>query len=355
MFDPKSLLDALVRGNAQQTPGTSSGGGLEDLLRNFLPNAGAGASQSGSPQTSNLQPEAGSSGNPLGDLLSKLQQGGQGGGGIGEILGKLQQQAGGAGGIADILGQVFGQAKSGVREGAGRLDQATGASDRARDVMGQLTGRSPDELMAQLKELLANNKMGAGAALGGLGALILGTGAGRSLAGSAIKLGGLALIGGLAYKALQNYQQGVPPLTGGKAAAPAQALLAAPTGSGFEAEASTGEHATILIRAMIAAAAADGRIDAAEQKKILGSFGKSDLDPAARQFLARELEKPATVEELASACSSPEEAAKIYTAARISVDVDSDEEHEFLTALAEALGIDDDLAAHIDAAARTAA
>jgi len=355
MFDPKSLLDALVRGNAQQNPGASSGGGLEDLLRNFLPNAGAGAGQSGSPQTSNLQPEQGSTGNPLGDLLSKLQQGGQGGG-LGEILGKLQQQAGqGTGGIADILGQVFGQAKSGVREGAGRIDQATGASDRARDVMGQLTGRSPDELMAQLKELLANNQMGAGAALGGLGALILGTGAGRSLAGSAIKLGGLALIGGLAYKALQNYQQGAPPLTGGKAAAPAQALLAAPSGSGFEAEASTGEHATILIRAMIAAAAADGRIDAAEQKKILGSFGKSDLDPAARQFLARELEKPATVEELASACSSPEEAAKIYTAARISVDVDSDEEHEFLAALADALGIDDDLAAHIDAAARTAA
>ena len=237
MFDPKSLLDALVRGNAQQSPGASSGGGLEDLLRNFLPNAGADASRSGSPQTTNLQPEQGSSGNPLGDLLSKLQQGGQGGGGLGDILGKLQQQAGGAGGIADILGQVFGQAKSGVREGAGRIDQATGASDRARDAMGQLTGRSPDELVAQIKELIANNQMGAGAALGGLGALILGTGAGRSLAGSAIKLGGLALIGGLAYKALQNYQQGLPPLTGGKAAAPAQALLAAPGGSGFEAEA----------------------------------------------------------------------------------------------------------------------
>ena len=105
---------------------------------------------------------------------------------------------------------------------------------------------------------------------------------------------------------------------------------------------------------MIAAAAADGRIDPAEQAKILGSFGKSDIDPAARQFLARELEEPATVEELASACSSPEEAAKIYTAARISVDVE-DEEHEFLAKLADALGIDDELAAHIDAAARTAA
>ena len=175
-----------------------------------------------------------------------------------------------------------------------------------REAAGQVTGRSPEELVAQIKELIANNKLGAGAALGGLGALILGTGAGRSLAGSAVKLGGLALIGGLAYKAYQNYQQGLPPLTGAKAGAP-QALLAAPSGSGFEAEAASNDQATLLIRAMIAAAAADGRVDAAEQKKILSGFGKGDLDADARQFLARELEKPATVDELAEACSSPEE------------------------------------------------
>jgi uncharacterized membrane protein YebE (DUF533 family) len=352
MFDPKSILDALVRGNAQQTPGASSGGSLEDLLRNFLPDAGGG--RNASAQQANLQPGEGApsgSGNPLGDLLSKLQQ--QGGGGLSEILGKLQQQASQPGGIADILGQVFGQATSGVREGAGRLDQATGASDRMRDAMGQMTGRSPEELVAQIKELIANNKMGAGAALGGLGALILGTGAGRSLAGSAIKLGGLALISGLAYKAYQNYQQGLPPLTGAKAGAP-QALLAAPGGSGFEAEATTNDQATLLLRAMVAAAAADGRIDEAEQRKILSNFGTNDLNEAARQFFAREFAKPATVDELGEACSEQEEATKIYTAARLAVDVDTDEEHEFLAALADRLGIDDDLAAHIDAAARNA-
>ena len=352
MFDPKSILDALVRGNAQQNPGASSGGGgLEDLLRNFLPNAGA---RGETPQSANLQPGEGApsgSGNPLGDLLSQLQQ--RGGGGLSDMLGKLQAQASQPGGIADILGQVFGQAKAGVREGAGRIDEATGASDRMRDATGQLTGRSPEELVAQIKELIANNKLGAGAALGGLGALILGTGAGRSLAGSAVKLGGLALIGGLAYKAYQNYQQGQPPLTGAKAGAP-QALLAAPGGSGFEAEATSNDQATLLIRAMIAAAAADGRVDEAEQKKILSGFGKGDLDAGARQFFARELEKPATVDELAEACGSPEEGVKIYTAARLAVDVDTDEEHEFLAALADRLGIDDSLAAHIDAAARNA-
>lgn len=353
MFDPKSILDALVRGNAQQSPGASSGGGLDELLRNFLPDAGA-PRRGASVQSANLQPEEGApsgSGNPLGDLLSQLQQ--QGGGGLSDILGKLQQQTGGKGGIVDVLGQVFGQATAGVREGAGRIDQATGASARIRETTGQLTGRSPEELVAQIKELIANNQLGAGAALGGLGALILGTGAGRSLAGSAVKLGGLALIGGLAYKAYQNYQQGLPPLTGAKAGAP-QALLAAPGGSGFEADAASNDQATLLLRAMIAAAAADGRVDAAEQKKILSGFGKGDLDADARQFFAHEFENPATVDELAEACSSPEEALKIYTAARLAVDVDTDQEHEFLAALAGRLGIDASLAAHIDAAARNA-
>ena len=54
--------------------------------------------------------------------------------------------------------------------------------------------------------------------------------------------------------------------------APQQALLAAPAGSGFEPAAVTNENATLLIRTMIAAAAADGRIDAKEQQGILGGM-----------------------------------------------------------------------------------
>ena len=245
---------------------------------------------------------------------------------------------------------MLGQATSGVREGAGRLDEATGASGRARDAIGQATGQSPDELIAKLKDLIASNKLGAGAALGGLGALILGTGAGRALAGSAARLGGLALIGGLAYKAYQNYQQGLPPLGG--APPSQQGLVAAPNGSGFEPEAVTHKSAMLYVRAMIAAAAADGRIDANEQQKILGGLQQAGMNADAQQFLTKEINNPATVEDLAAAVSSHEDAVQAYTAARLAVDVDSDAEHEFLSRLAEALGIDDDLAAQVDAAAR---
>jgi hypothetical protein len=175
-------------------PGPQTGGqSLEDLLRSVLgggrgPGAGSG------------------SGGGLQDVLRDILGGGQ----AGPANRMFGEGAPGGGSLLDTLRQVLGQATSGVQEGAGRLDEMTGASGRARDAVGQATGQSPDELVARLKQLIASNQLGAGAALGGLGALILGTGAGRSLAGSAIKLGGLALIGGLAYKAYQNYQQGLP-------------------------------------------------------------------------------------------------------------------------------------------------
>jgi uncharacterized membrane protein YebE (DUF533 family) len=340
----EDLLRSVLGGGEQrgQPPGGQAGpggGGLDDLLRSVL----GGGQQAGPGPDVGAQRGPGS-GN-LQDMLRDLLGGGQGG-----SMNRMVGDGGGQGNVLDVLKQVLGQATSGVREGAGRLDEATGASGRARDAIGQATGQSPEELIAKLKELIANNKLGAGAALGGLGALILGTGAGRALAGSAVRLGGLALIGGLAYKAYQNYQQGLPPL--GDKPPTQQGLIAAPKGSGFEPDAVTHESAVLYIRAMIAAAAADGRIDAKEQQKILGGLQQAGMDEAAQQFLSNEINNPATVEDLAAAVSSPQDAVQVYTAARVAVDVDNDEEHEFLAQLAEALDIDEKLAAQVDAAAR---
>jgi uncharacterized membrane protein YebE (DUF533 family) len=310
-------------------PSGPGGGGLEDILRDIL-GGGRGVPGSGGGRSGGID---------IDDILRRMQQGGGGGGG----------------GLGDILGQIFGQG-AGRPPGTSRLGDTAQFSDQfgqLSEKFGQLTGRSPDELLAQLKALVANNQFGAGAAVGGLGALILGTSTGRSLAASAAKLGGLALIGGLAYKAYQNYQQGQPVPAGG-AKAPQQQLLAPPSGSGFEASVVTHDHATTLIRAMVAAAAADGRIDAKEQQKLIGSLRQGGLDQAAQEFLANEIEHPASIDDLAAGVTSPEEAVQVYTAARVTIDPDDAVEHEFLAALAERLGIDDDLAAHIDAAARGA-
>lgn len=377
MFDARSLLEAVLRGAgpspqqsspAQQAPG---GGGLGDLLEQLARNFGQ-QGQPGDPGNAGASTPPGGMGS-LQDLLRNL--GGQtasapqatpggpgvGGGGtaeagsLGDILGNLQKQLGGAGGpgggnLMDILGQVFGQATAGVKEGAQRIDDATGASGRARDAIGQATGKSPEDLLNQLKDLINNNRAAAGAAAGGIGAVVLGTQAGRSLAGSALKLGALALIGGLAYKAVQNYQQGKPLIGRDENLG----LVEAPRGSGFEAGAVTQDSALLYIRGMIAAAAADGRIDASEHQKILGGLKQAGAGAEAEEFLTNELKHPASATELASAVTSDQEAVQLFTAARIAVDVDNQQEHAFLVELAQKLGVDRKLVAHIDAAARAA-
>ena len=384
MFDAKSILDALVTGGSARhaAPPSSGGGdlgGLGDLLGGLLKGQGGGGAGGGGlgDILGKLgQGGQGGAGGGLGDILGKLGQGGQGGaggGGLGDILGKLGQggQGGagggglgdilgklggagaggaggaGAGGLGDILGQVFGQATEGAREGAGRIGDATGAREALEKMSG---GKSPDELMRQLKDLLGSNQLGAGAVLGGLGALILGTQTGRSVATSAAKLGALALIGGLAYRAYQNYAQGRP-----VGADPSFAPEAAPRGSGFEPEAASNEQAALYIRAMIAAASADGRVDATEQQKILGSLGQAGLGPEAEEFLANELNNPASATDIASAVGSGEQAVQVYTAARIAIDPDTRGEQAFLMQLAGSLGIDEKLKAHLDQAARSAA
>ncbi len=341
MFDPKILLDAILAGGAKSAPAAqqapSGGGGLSDLLKQL----GQGGQQS---QQQNAPSQGGGGMGGLGDILGQVlgkgagQGGSQGGG-----------QGGGAagGGMGDILGQIFGQAKQGVSEGAGRVDDAIGARQKLDDLMRQVTGgQGSAEAIEKLKQMVADNKLGAGAVIGALGGLVMGTKAGRGLAVDAAKLGGLVLIGGLAYKAYQNYSQGKPPLGGG------QALhQAAPTGSGFEAEAQSGDQALLYVRTMIAAAAADGQIDQAEQQQILGGLQQMGLGAEASQFLRQEVANPASVEDIVAAVKTPEAALQVYTAARLAIEPDTREEQAFLQELAAGLGVDAQLAAHIDAEA----
>lgn len=138
--------------------------------------------------------------------------------------------------------------------------QVPGATGTVRDKAGQAVQMAKD------------NPLAAGA----LAAVLLGTGAGRQVTGTAVKLGGLAAIGGLAYKAYQNYKAGQKPAD----VAREPELLPPPAGDSFDpAQAPQGEaeFALTIVRAMIAAAKADGRIDEAERGKIIDKVGLSGL------------------------------------------------------------------------------
>ena len=311
-------------------PGRSSGSAFDDLMRNLsprdVPHANA---SSGAPRTSTGTPSP-TSGGGLGDILSDLQR---------EILGK---DSGGS--LLDTLGKILKEAASGTREGAERVGEATGAREAIEKMSG---GRSPEDLLKQLQDLIAKNKLGTGAALGGLGAVILGTKTGRSIAASVAKIGALALIGGLAYKAWTNHQAGKPMLSlkGGVDAAPEDSPFGE-TGN----EAADQQKAMTVLRAMIAAAASDGAVSNEERSKIVGALGDAGLDVASAKFLDDEFANPASTTALAAAALTAEAKVEIYTAACVVIGQPSALEAAFLVDLAEKLGLSSDGTAQIEAA-----
>jgi uncharacterized membrane protein YebE (DUF533 family) len=293
MFDAKALLDQITRSVGAQVGAAPSGAG----------------------------------GN-LADVLSRVTRDGEQGGG----------------GLAGTLTGVLAQATQGVREGA----NDSGLTNVARGAVTRVSGQTPEDIVSRVTSIVSQNQLATGAVLGGLGGLLLGTKTGRELAGDAVQLGAAALIGGLAYKAYQNYKSGQPMMaTGGPVAA-------APAGTGFEPQAMSNETAVRILRAMIAASAADGRIDERESEKILSTFRQSGADKEAEAFLTHEIQSPATAAMLAEGVRSETEAIEVYTAARIAIDPDTPAEQTFLADLAARLNIAPALAGQIDTAARRA-
>jgi uncharacterized membrane protein YebE (DUF533 family) len=162
---------------------------------------------------------------------------------------------------------------------------------------------------------------GAGAALLGL---LVGTRGGRSVAKTGVVLGGLGMLGKLAYDA---YKRVVP------GAATPDAPLA------DQLEGPAGERRAIaLASAMIAAAKADGHIDDAERTQI--DTHLAALPENLRNLLTTEMDAPLDATALAAKADSDQARREMFA---VSVLVSGDEnptEQAYLDALASALGLD---------------
>ncbi|MCJ2048150.1 DUF533 domain-containing protein [Methylobacterium sp. J-070] len=141
-------------------------------------------------------------------------------------------------------------------------------------------------------------------------------------------LGGLALIGGLAFRALRGT---APPATGGP---------------DFTAVAE--DEARLMLRAMVAATAADGLVDAAERRRLDAAVAEAGLDADGRSWLERELASPAEIDEIAERVTGPDAAARIYAAARLAIDPDTIQERQFLKMFAEALDLPADATERVE-------
>ncbi|WP_313525669.1 tellurite resistance TerB family protein [Shinella sp.] len=209
--------------------------------------------------------------------------------------------------------------------------QVPGAGGSLRDRAGQVTQLAKDNPLASIA----------------IAGVLLGTGTGRQVAGSALKLGSLAAIAGLGYQAYKNYKAGQDPVETTQAGTPE--LLPPPTDSGFHPEAVSTDFALILVRAMIAASRADGHIDDAERARIMDKLKVSGLGEDAAKFLEDELANPIDLDAIVAAATTEEHRVELYTASRLAIEPKTRAERGYLDLLAGRLGLADALVDHIEA------
>ena len=245
----------------------------------------------------------------IGFAMAKGMDAVQKNGGLGELMGGLTGGAGGAdgantagmGGLSDIMGKLGGD--SGAAAGGGGLG----------GMLSQVTGGAGG---------------GAGGGLGGLlGQLTGGAGGGAAAAGG---LGGLgALMGALGGA------------RGGESGAGLEALV----NQGNPAqEPDESEVATLMMRAMIQAAQADGEIDAGEKENLMTLLKSGD--PDAVETVQGLLSQP--VDAAALAADTPQGLeTQVYAMSVNAITPDNQAEGQYLHSLGSALGITPDVANQI--------
>lgn len=180
------------------------------------------------------------------------------------------------------------------------------------------------------------------------------------------KTAGIGALAYLAYKAYQEYQKNSPGTAGARTASTGPAV---PTGPGptatpaREGGASLGDrlgelfgmgsepesapepaalddaHAMLLIRAMIAAANADGEIAADERRRIEGKLEQAGAGAAERAVLEREMRNPLSVDQIVRQVNDQETAEQVYLASRIAMTPDTAAEKAYLDFLGSRLKI----------------
>lgn len=179
---------------------------------------------------------------------------------------------------------------------------------------------------------------GGGALAAGAMGLLLGNKSARKLGGKALTYGGLAALGVIAYKAYGNWQ-----------AQQASAPQSEPQTLDRLPAPQVELHSQAILKALVAAAKADGHVDAREREMIEGEIGKLTNDVELQRWLEAELNKPLDPAEVARAATTPEMAAEMYIASVLMVDEEHFMERAYLEELARQLKLDPALKSELEA------
>lgn len=183
-----------------------------------------------------------------------------------------------------------------------------------------------------------------GAIAAGVLALLLGTSAGRRVTGSALKIGSLAAIGGIGWKAYQNWLNDKE-ATNDAAKDIATEAKTAPINKLNEEDAN--KRSQVLLRAMIAAAKADGHVNSKEVTAIEEQIKKLKLSGDVAELLNDEIKKPLDVKEVAALAEDQAMAAEIYLVSAVITDKENSMERDYLEMLAREMGLPDALVAQL--------
>lgn len=184
---------------------------------------------------------------------------------------------------------------------------------------------------------------GGGALAAGAMGLLLGNKKARKFGGKALTYGGLAALGVIAYKAYGNWQ-----------AQQASAPQGEPQTIDRLPAAQVEQHSQAILKALVAAAKADGHVDERERALIEGEFTKLDNDRELQSWLHGELNKPLDPADVARAASTPEMAAEMYIASVMLVDEENFMEKAYLDELARQLKLEPGLKVELEKQVRQA-
>ncbi|KZN52128.1 tellurite resistance TerB family protein [Pseudoalteromonas luteoviolacea] len=219
--------------------------------------------------------------------------------------------------------------------------------------------------MKDLQKLVSGlNKSGAlsgllgGVAGGGVSSL-LSSKKGKKTGKKAVKYGALSAVGGLAWKAYKQYseQNEVAAQKRDSAAFDKAMATRSQPARHFDFKPATiqehsfeqviedesGSGQLLLMRAMIAAAYADGHIDDNERQKIFAQVETMTLSVQEKAMLFDELRQPMSLSELVQAVPNAQTGIEVYAASASAIDLQQTISQQYLQTLANQLCIPKEL------------
>ncbi|NEX16850.1 MAG: DUF533 domain-containing protein [Halochromatium sp.] len=249
-------------------------------------------------------------------------------------------------GFSDLLGSMIennipqaGQDRLGniLQDLQASFGNAQGAQGGAQGGVGDLLGK----LLAGAQSTLSQASQNPVQA-GGLGA-VLGSllgGGGDSIKG-AVGGGALAMLAGVAFKALANASASAG--QGASFTPPAASMGAMPLGlhepaSPTEQQAMN-DTARLVIKGMVSISKADGEVSHDEIQRILGKLQTGAMDAETQEWLMSELAQPLNLDAFVAEIPNQEVAAQVYAGSLLAVKIDTEAERDYLRQFAEKTGL----------------